>query len=235
MGDAKAELEKIIESGRIALRKDGATAESVATALVEAVEYEAAKKVAAPKAIELTPDLLKALSALPGVFGRQQVTEIRQLTEAELKALGEEQLVIEEITKPLTTRREAIKEIVRNHMDEQARAQGKVTEDTLVDAKGHLVVAAPKQPEQVEIPGTDTVWSREFRKGSVDIEPSRLLDMYEAGEIDRKTYLAFTREVRVFDEHKAMAAMAKDPSLLRVFRRLIKRGRPSTALGLRKK
>lgn len=228
------EVEKVVEVGKLALRKEGATALTVAQALIDQVNYEKAKGLKAPAAVEMTEDLKQALALLPKVFGQVQVTEIRSLTEDERAALGEEQDVIAAIQDVLKIRDAAIKESVRHHMDLKAVAEGKVTEDTETDAHGHYVVAAKGKPERVAIPGTDKEWSREYRSGKVEIDADRLRDMDEAGEIDHEVYLSFTKQVRVFDEARAMAAMEKDPSLLHVFRKLIKRGRPSLSLYVRK-
>lgn len=228
------EIEKVVEIGRVALREDGATALTVAQALIDQVDYTKAKDLKAAASVEMTEDLQQALTLLPKVFGGTQVTEIRQLTGSERAALYEEQQVIGVVLSAMKTRDEAIKETVRHHMDQVALATGQVTKDTETDAHGHYVVASKQNPERVSIPGTDKEWSREYRAGKTEIDGDRLLDLYEAGEIDRKTYLAMTREVRVFDEAKAMAAMEKDPSLLHVFRKLIKRGRPSLSLYVRK-
>lgn len=229
-----SEVEKVVEVGKLALRKDGATVMTIATALIEQVDYAKAQAPKAPAAVEMTDDLTANLAELPKVFGKTQVTEIRQLTEAEREALGREQDVIEGIQDTLKVRLGAIKESVRHHMDLVAVVEGKVTKDTETDQHGHYVVAAKGQPERVAIPGSDKEWSREYRAGKTEIDGDRLRDMYEAGEIDRKTYLAFTREVRVFDENKAFAAMAKDPSLLAVFKKIIRRGRPTLSLYVRK-
>lgn len=228
------EIEKTVEIGKLALRKNGATVLTVAQALIDQVAYDAAKELKAPASVEMTEDLRQALTLLPKVFGQVQVTEIRQLTDDERSALGEEQDVIEAIQDALETREKAIKESVRHHMDLVAIAEGKVTKDTETDAHGHYVVASKGNPERVSIPGTDREWSREYRAGRVEIDGDRLLDLYEAGEISRKQYLAMTKAVRVFDETKAMAAMEKDPGLINVFRKLIKRGRPSLSLYVRK-
>lgn len=228
------EIERVVEVGKVALRQEGADLKSVAAALLTDTAYAPATQVKPPKDVDMTAGLAGALNDLPKVFGLTRVDEVRTLTEAEKALLGQEQDTIDKILKPLETRLGAIKDAVRNHMDLEAVKEGKVTPDTVVDAHGHYVVAAKDEPEQVRIPGTNKAWSREFRAGKVDIDGSALLDLYEAGEITREQYLAFTREVRVFDEQKAFAAMAKDPSLLNIFRKIIKKGRPSTALFVRK-
>lgn len=227
-------VEKVVEVGKVALRQEGADLKSVAAALLEDAPYDAPATVTAPAVIEMTDDLVSALAVLPAVFGTTQVDSVRTLSLTELEAMGREQDAIDRVIKPLETRREAIKDAVRSHMDLVAVAMGKVTDETERDAHGHLVVARKGEPEQVTIPGTTKAWSREFRAGKVEIDGGKLLDLYESREITREQYLAMTREVRVFDENKAFAAMAKDPALLKVFRKIIKRGRPSTALFVRK-
>src|SRR5690606_31457679 len=181
------EIEKVVEIGKLALRQQGATALTVANALLDQVDYEKAKEPKAPAAVAMTDELREALERLPKLFGQAQVTEIRQLTETERRAHGEEQRGVEANLKPLKL---------------AADAEGKVSQDTEADRHGHYVSAAKGEPERVAIPGTEKEWSREYRAGAVSIEGHRLLEMYEAGEIDRKTYLAMTRQVRVFDEHK---------------------------------
>lgn len=230
-----SDIESIIAQGRLALRKDGADLKSVAAAMLEDEPYDEARTAEPAKRVEMSDALVHALGVLPAVFGSRQVTEIRQLTEEELRLLGEEQITISEIVKPLETRLEAIKETVRHHMDLTAVADGKVSADTERDSHGHVVVARKSKPEQVAIPGQNKVWSREYRAGRVDIDGARLLDLYETGEITREQYLSFTKAIRVFDEDKAFNAMAKDPSLIGVFRRIIKKGRPGTSLFLRNK
>ena len=229
-----SDIEGVVKVGTLALRADGANVKSVAAALLEDAEYVPAEEAKAPATVEMTPELTAALRVIPHVFGGIQVDTIRTLSIAELERLGGEQDAIDQILKPLETRREAIKDAIKNHMDRRAEMLGLVTDETPRDAHGHVVIARKGEPEQIQIPGTGKVWSREFRAGKVEIDPDELLAMYERGEIDRKTYLSFTREVRVFDEAKAFAAMAKDPGLLKVFRKMIRRGRPSTALFVRK-
>lgn len=229
-----SDIEKVVEVGTLALRADGADLKSVATALLEDAEYVPAAEAKVPDNVERTAELMAALKTLPHVFGGVQVESIRTLSIAEQELLGREQDVIDRILEPLKTRREGIKDAVKNHMDARAEKLELVTEETQRDVHGHYVVARKGEPERVQIPGTTKAWSREFRAGKVEIDANALLDMYEAGEIDRKTYLSFTREVREFDEAKAFKAMAKDPSLLKVFRKMIRRGRPSTALFVRK-
>lgn len=228
-----SEVQTVENLGTLALKVNGATLASVAKAMLIDAPFNAPKPLKPPTKVVMTDELVGALTVLPAVFAKKQVEEIRQLTPEELADLAEEQETIEAITKPLKTRLDAIKDSIRHHLDLRGVAGGRVTKETEVDANGHFVFAKPQQPDILAMPGTSKVWSNQYSSGSVQIDGDKLLKMYEDGEISRATYLAFTKEVRVFDETKAMAAMAKDPSLLNVFRKIIKKGRPSSSLYVR--
>lgn len=230
MGNEIANIDQI---GKIALKADGATLESIARAILSDAPFDEPKPLKAPASVSMTDGLVAALTVLPAVFAKRQVTEIRQLTSEELEALGEEQLTIDAIMRPLKARFEVIKENVRHHLDQRGAAGDRVTSETEVDANGHYVFARPQQPDILAIPGTGKVWSNQYSSGSVQIDGGKLLDMYESGAITREQYLAFTKEVRVFDETKAFASMAKDPSLIGVFKNIIKKGRAGSALYVR--
>lgn len=229
-----SEVQTVEGIGTLALKEPGATLNSVVKAMLTDEPVSAPVwNAKAPAQVVMTDDLVRALTVLPAVFAKQQVGEVRQLTPEELAAVAEEQETIDGILRPLNTRLAAIKDAIRNHLDLRAVAQGRVTEETEVDSNGHYVVARLKQPDILPMPGTDTVWSNEYRSGSPQIQGEKLLDMYEAGKITREQYLSFTREVRVFDEAKAFAAIAKDPSLLGVLKQIVKRGRPGNSLYVR--
>lgn len=229
MGEIEA-----VARGITALSDKGATLKSVAAALVDDFVQELPLAPAAPARVTLTEDLREALEALPNVFGQVQPDAVRMLSDEEHQLLLRERTAVTTIITVLGTRKDAIRDAVANHMDLAARAAGKVDDDTEVDDRGHYVIARKGEPEQCPIPGTNQVWSREYRAGSVTIDGDRLLDLYESGKISRDEYLAFTRETRVFDEDKAFNAMAKDPTLLKVFRQLVKKGKSSTAVCVRK-
>src|SRR5262245_2727852 len=101
------EIERVVEVGRIAIRKDGADLRSVAAALLVDAPYAPSAVVEAPSSIEMTDDMVAALNALPLVFGRTQVDTVRSLSGIEQRDLGVEQDAIDRILKPLEARREA--------------------------------------------------------------------------------------------------------------------------------
>jgi hypothetical protein len=231
-----AELSPLIKQGQIALREGASLAAVAAAMLVEMPEVEALAPAAptVPAPVELTPEVKQALEQMAEVFAAVQPTERRTLTDTEVAALYLEREVVKQVSEVLAGREENIKEYVRNHMDVVAEETGRVDANTPRDNKGHYVVATKGNPERLDVAGTNQVFSREFRSGKASVDGSRLLDMYEAGEISREDYLAFTREVRAFDEDKAMKAINDDPKRLEILARLAVPAQPSTALFVRK-
>lgn len=202
-----------------------------------------------PKQIEMTPEAQAAIDALPSVFNQVAPEGPKILTDDELVALYGEREVLRAAMAPLSERDEVIKEIVRHHMDlvaEQANVavpkdivrDGQVIAPaTPRDSNGHYVIASKGNPERVRIPQTNQAWSREYREGRVNFTDAAtdLLDLYEAGEITREEYLAFTRETRVFDETKAMDALRKDPErYVPILARIARRSTDGTSLFVRK-
>jgi len=233
---ATTELSPLIKQGQIALREGASLAAVAAAMLVEMPEVEALAPAVptAPAPVVLTPEVKEALEQMAEVFAAVQPTERRTLTDTEVAALFLEREVVKQVSEVLAGREENIKEYVRNHMDVVAEETGRVDANTPRDTKGHYVVAAKGEPERLNVAGTNQAFSREFRAGSASVDGSRLLDMYEAGEISREDYLAFTREMRVFDEDKALKAINDDPQRLAILARLAVPAQPSTALFVRK-
>jgi hypothetical protein len=231
-------LSPLIKQGQIALKDPKATLASVAAALLQEmpeVEALAPAVPTAPAVVELTPDVKDALAQIPEVFAAVQPTERRLLSDTEVAALYMERDVVKKVSEVLAGREENIKEYVRNHFDIVAEETGRVDESTPRDGKGHYVVTSPSDKYEVlPVEGTNQVFRREFRSGKAAVDGSRLLDMYEAGDISREDYLAFTREMRVFDEDKALKAINDDPKRLEILARLAVPASPSTALFVRK-
>lgn len=228
------ELEAVAR-GLTVLREKGATLKAVATALLDDNPSTGAEKaLKPPKRVELTDTVVHALKKLPEVFGQVQPTEVRMLTDEESTALWEERKAINDILTALTTRKDAITDAVHNHMDLRAQAEGLVKRTTERDANGHVLLASKGNPERLAIQGTNEEWSREYVSGSVTIAAEQLPEMVEQGELPREVYLSMTRAVRVFDEGRAFNAMAKDPTLLGVLKKITKRGPARLSLYVRK-
>ena len=180
-------------------------------------------------------------------FNSVELNVRRPLTQAEIDKLTAEQLVIALIAGPLGKRHEAIKEIIRVHMDARAEEDGiAVPKDKLGpdgevivaatprDQNGHYLLGAPKQPYQVA--SGDMAWCQDYKNASAPApSDAELQQAYEAADIERPVYLAITREVRVFDKAKFMLYLRKEPKkALAALRRITRTGSAQSALGLRK-
>lgn len=251
-------LEPAIERGRIALRKPDATLKDVVEKMAEdlpTIVYSSVEEFPPPAPVlEITPEQAEALIALPAVFGQVQPGVRRSLSEDEIRALYDEREVLRKIMACVATRDEAIKETMRHHMDVDAEERGVAVPKAVVDEKtgqviveatdrtkeGHYILCGPQAPERTPIPKTNLEWSREYRKGTVSTRtsPDEMLDLLNDGVIDRDAYLAMTREVRVFDETKALSAAVHSPDLrdqiIRAIKAMTSVGKPSVSLFIRK-
>jgi hypothetical protein len=199
---------------------------------------------ALPKQLEVTPSLRSALDRLPALFARIQPTSRRALDTGEVKEIGEELIAIREILTVLGQREDDIKEYFRNHQDVQAEHDGRaIREDVTIrglvvqsatprDPKGHYLLATAGEPEETEIPGTTARISNQFTSGKLSTDLEAITRAYEAGEIDRPTYLKVTVAKRVVDGEKLKAHALKtgDLSLLS---RTVRRGASSAAMYVR--
>lgn len=250
------EIETYIAKGQIVL-KEGGDLKAVQAALVEPYHADVSRTTEVPfpevpKPVELTPEVKDALNRLGDVFAVVQPETRRTLTDDEKKAVHAEREVLKVIADLISQRDESLKTIIRHHMDVDAEERGVavpkavvhgghvVVEATDRDASGHYILCAPQNPERCPIPGENLEWSREYRAGrvSTNTDPGTLLDLLESGEIDRQTYLAMTREVRVFDERKALENAANKPEvregILKAIKAITTVGKPSVSLFVRK-
>lgn len=257
MTEQKTEIEPFLAKGRLAV-KEGFRA--VVAAVVEPYRAEVARTESVPfpevpKPVVLTKEVQDALIRLKDVFAVVQPTERRTLSDEEKTAVQDERDVLKAIAAMIAARDENLKTIIRTHMDVDAEERGiavpvalvdretgqVIVEATERDQNGHYVLCGPQRPERVDIPGTNKEWSREYRAGKVEVntDPAFLLALYDEGTLTREEYLAMTREVRVFDENKAMDAAATKPDLrdgiLKAIHAMTSVGKPGTALFVRNK
>lgn len=250
------EVEPILAQGRIALKSATSLAD-VQKAMVEPYRADTARtemmpfpEVPAP--VVLTDEVREALARLKDVFAVVQPESRRTLTEEERAAVHDERQVLKTIMGLLEGRDEALKTLIRHHMDTDAEERGVAVPQAVVDpatgqviveatdrsADGHYILCAPQKPERCPIPGTNQEWSREYRQGAISTDPLVIEDMLAAGEITRAEYLAMTREVRVFDPNKAMDMAVHKPEyaegILRAIKAMTKVGKPSVSLFVRK-
>jgi hypothetical protein len=246
------EIEPYIERGRIVLKEHGSL-KDLTTALVEPYHADVARTTevpfpSVPKPVELTEEVKDALVRLKDVFASVQPDTRRTLTDEEKTAVFEERQVLGVIADMISQRDESLKTIIRTHMDVDAEERGVavpkavvrgghvVVEATDRTSEGHYILCSKGNPERCPVPGTNKEWSREYRNGtiSVDASPEALLDLLDEGAITREEYLAMTREVRVFDEAKALSNAANKPEvrdgILRAIKRMTRVGKPSVGL-----
>lgn len=196
----------------------------------------------------ITDEHAAALKALPEVFGKVQPKERRTLTAEEVKAAYDEHEVLKVIETLIADRRSAIKTTVKHHLDVLAEEENRAVPKPVIvkatgevkveasprDADGHYVLGKKGEPERYAIPGTNQAWSREFRGGITSLSGARLKELYEAGEVSKEDYFAFTKEQRVFDEDKARASLAKNPRLYDLLVRITTRGGVGSSIWVRK-
>ena len=244
-------LVPFLQRGRIILAKETFSFAEVQDAVLDPVNPHAADeyvqpfpKVPAP--VAMTDEVKGALARVAEVFNSVPITSRRALTPTEITSLFHEQETLRIIAKDLTARDEAIKEAIRTHQDVIAEVVGAARPAPVRDESGeifahatprvkdgHYLLAAKNAPAVTEVPGTNKAYSNEYRTGSISINQKTLTTLAVSNEITRLQYLALTREVRVFDEAKATAAVVKDPSLLTVIRAISERTPPTVALNIR--
>jgi len=197
-----------------------------------------------PARLEVTPKLKAALEALPGLFARIQPERRRALDSSEIKDLGDELVAIKEILTVLGQREEDVKEYVRNHQDAVAEQEGRafakdvtvagnvIQEATPRDAKGHYLLATPGNPEVTPVPGTTVKLANQYSSGKLKTDLEALTRLHEAGEIDRKTYLAVSEERRVVNARKLQDHVLKT-GRVDLLAAVSSRGLPSSAMYVR--
>lgn len=160
---------------------------------------------AMPVSGKMTPELQRALNALPEVFRAVKPPASRRaLAQTDLARLLDAKEVRDVLLKELKKWGEEEKEMISTHFDVVAEKEKRAAKKTPRDDKGHYQLATPGNPETVELQDRAQVWSRE-RAGDTTILSQRLLDdAYAANKISRAEYLAVTTPVtgRVLDEEK---------------------------------
>ncbi len=153
--------------------------------------------------------------------------------------LTEEIIAIDELSKQLGSRKKAIQEYVRTHMDFAAEEQGLAPLcDRVADgvAKGHYLVASPGTPFEVPVEGYADAWQQRYVKGEVTQDLATLTELRDAGKITQAEFNACTREVRVLDEDKIKGLIKKNPRRgLAILAAITRRSAPGASLYAPKK
>lgn len=219
------ELVKITPSQKLELKNKNL--KTVATELLgDNIPLAKPKEPVFPTPVEVTDDVARAIREIGKLFNKVAPEAPRALDKAEIAHLTAEAEALSHLEKLFTARRENIKEYVRNHLDATAdHSYGK-------DSMGHELLAQPKEPAVLEVPGSNIRWSNEYRSGAVVTKTDRLGMMLESGEIDYETYKALTTPVRVPDESKITNYVLRTGDL-ELLAKLTEGGRPQQALNLR--
>lgn len=197
-----------------------------------------------PAPLEATAETRKSFATLGKIFNKVIMTGRRRLSDDEVSTLGQERIDIDNVLGLLTSRKDQINEYLRTHQDVEAEEAGVAFPQNVVrngnvialaterDAKGHYLLAAPKNPVETPIPGTNKKFATQYSSGRTTENYSALTSAYEAGEIDETTYKAVTKLVRVVDPERLAKHVLKtgNTSLLT---RVLKKGRPSTSMYIR--
>jgi hypothetical protein len=241
---ATKELELAYQRGKIVLEKKGSVTQVAEALVTEEVELPLTGRPfpELPHVREISTSLERKLNEAIDWYGTVNLTERRELTDAELLDLFTEDEILSTVTKQLDLRIKDLREIVRVHMDVRAEEQGRAVarphvgvEATPREPKGHYLLASAQNAETVLIPGTDKAYSAEYKRGAVTIDADELLRLYETGKINREEYLAFTRETRVLDETKAGKFINDNPERgMEILKLISKAAAPSYSLYLRK-
>lgn len=167
------------------------------------------KQSVMPAATELPDELKAAIDRLPEVFNSVKVASRRALNRPEQQAAANERDVIDVVIDLLTQRSKALTEIVSTHFDVRAEADGKASELTDRDSKGHYRLAKPGAWESAVLPD-GSEWRRQGTGDSADISMPLLRAAVERGEVPKSLFNAITTEVsqRVLDEDKVRACLA---------------------------
>lgn len=176
---------------------------------------EAESFPAPPRPVSLTDALKDALRALPRVFGIVVPTERRKLEAAEVRKITDEINAIDALSTEIGTRKKALQEYMRTHMDFTGEADKTVTAGTqrVADgvAKGHWLLAEPGEPYEVPVDGYADCWQQRYVKGGTEVSQALLEKLAAEGKITRSEFLGFTREVRKLDEGNIAAFIRKNP------------------------
>lgn len=197
-----------------------------------------------PVPLTASKEIRDALRTLSQTFNGVVVTERRTLTEDEVAKIGREYEAIQKVAKLIAEREDQVKELVRTHQDVDAEERGlaypkdvflngnRVAMATERDGKGHYILAAPKNPQETEIPGSTMKFSNQFTSGRVIKDLGAIERAYAAGEIDEITYRACTVVKRVPDPDRVRAYVLRtgDTSMLT---RVVRRGRNGCSMYLR--
>lgn len=185
-----------------------------------------------PTPATITDDERKALARVTDVFGSVVPAKRRKLKPSEVTALIDERDTLDTVEKMCSARKDDIRTTILNHNDVLVEEEG-LAEDLQRDKDGvHYIHKQSYNGDG----STKRRFSVETRSGSANMNPSvlkALADDPEVEDFTHEDYLAMTEQTRVFDEHKAMLHLKKNPDLVKHIQRAVTKGHPSVSVYVR--
>lgn len=185
---------------------------------IPVVEEPTSKVSEMPKPSNLPEKVQKAIGVLPEVFGQVQPVTRRKVRKTELEKLKDEKQSIAAIKTELAKREAKIAEIISTHFDVVAEEEGRATDDTTRDPKGHYRIASPGNPEREPVGDSGVTWFRQ-RSSDVTTPKQTIMELLLAqGKIDQADVDLVTTvvtEVRL-DEAKIRQGIASEATRVRV-------------------
>lgn len=215
-------------SVKIALAKPKTTVSDVLKAALPETAPEKVPATPLPK----SPALSASAAALFDLADRLADVDLpdthRQLSPAEQKAVVAALDALKPVAKELKTSEAQLKAAIFNHLDEVARVNGRITDETLRTKEGWAIVEGVVEGETVNA-------TREERLGSLTLSADGLAGLEAQGEITHEEYLAMTAPVRVLDEQATLAWLKKNPDRAGLLAKAAVRSRATASLNLRAK
>lgn len=183
-----------------------------------------------PKHVNLTPEVLALMRRLPDLE-RLHLAARKVLTEDQVRALSAEDDAISGIQAYLEKRQAEVRETIRIHLDEMARAGGLVRADTPHDRYGHVILARPEEPWELDVPGFAVPWQQRYKSGKVTVSLDELEIMRDRSLITVAEFNALTRQVRILDPGKVTEFLRRNRARgLAIIRAATTIGRPGASL-----
>lgn len=215
-------------SVKVALAKTGATVSDV----LKAALPEKAPEKTPVTPLPVNPALNTSAAALFDLADLLADVTLpdthRQLSPAEQKVVVGALAALKPVAKALTVSEAQLKIALFNHLDEVARVNGRISEETLRTKEGWAIVEGVVEGESVNA-------TREERLGSLNLTVDGLAELEERGEITHAEFLEMTAPARVLDERGAMAWLKKNPGRAGLLAQAASRSRATAALTLRPK
>lgn len=185
-----------------------------------------------PTAKAITPAQSAAMARVPEVYGRVVPVERRTLEPVEAEALVVEKQTLDEVKKMSEARLKDITVTIHNHLDVlvEENLGGTYEEAPLRDDNGNYVTEG-----RVGGPGQAQEFAREIKNYAASLNNEGLKEAEALGLMTHDEYLACTQQVRVVSEVGIMAALKKNPSLIKAVAHATVPGKKGTAVSLRKR